>query len=257
MHVWPIKMRWGTGDNYAYVIADYPGTNEAVIIDPAEPNDCFRPLDQLIAKHSLKLIAGINTHHHYDHSGGNKDFKAKFPNLPLIGGKDSPLVEKVPSHGEKFKIGNLEVTALHTPCHTQDSICYYVEDKKKDERAVFTGDTLFIAGCGRFFEGTPTEMDKALNGVLASLPDDTKVYPGHEYTAGNLKFAKTILNNSSIKALDEFTKKNEVTTGAFTIGQEKKHNPFMMLEDSEVKSKLGLDDRKQIMAQLRELKNKM
>lgn len=113
--------------------------------------------------------------------------------VPIIGGKDCSKVSKTPSHGETFTIGDgIKVKALHTPCHTQDSICYLFEDGS--ERAVFTGDTLFIggqnilycreacflltpaSGCGRFFEGTPEEMDKALNQTLASLPDDTKVF---------------------------------------------------------------------------------
>lgn len=82
---------------------------------------------------------------------------------------------KTPSHGETFTIGDsIKVKALHTPCHTQDSICYLFEDGS--DKAVFTGDTLFIGGCGRFFEGTPEEMHKALNETLAALPDDTKVY---------------------------------------------------------------------------------
>ena len=110
-------------------------------------------------------------------------------------------------HNDKFKIGSLDVTALHTPCHTQDHICYFVEDKAKDQRYVFTGyasstqtffslpkmpgtdgqaglvsDTLFISGCGRFFEGTGQEMDLALNTRLAALPHDTIVACGHEYT---------------------------------------------------------------------------
>jgi hypothetical protein len=111
----------------------------------------------------------------------------RFP-VPIIGGKDCPSVTETPAHGAVFNLcQNLKVTALHTPCHTEDSICFFVEDG--DERVVFTGDTLFHGGmlsgwtttakpkgCGRFFEGSPEKMDKALNEVLGSLPDDTKVY---------------------------------------------------------------------------------
>jgi hydroxyacylglutathione hydrolase len=136
-----------------------------------------------------------------------------------MGGRDCEHVKEIPSHQSKFKIGSISVTALHTPCHTQDHICYYMEDG--EDRVVFTGDTLFIGGCGRFFEGTPKEMHKALNETLANLPDDTKVYPGHEYTKGNVKFAKTVLNNDAINALDEYTQANKETQGKFTIGDEK------------------------------------
>jgi len=111
------------------------------------------------------------------------------------------------------------VTALHTPCHTQDSISFFFEDGA--DKAVFTGDTLFIGGCGRFFEGDAKQMHKALNETLAALPNDTKVYPGHEYTKGNVRFAKKVLNNDAIKKLDDFSQANKETQGKFTIGDEK------------------------------------
>jgi hydroxyacylglutathione hydrolase len=116
----------------------------------------------------------------------------------VIGGKDCKKVTRTPKHGETFNIGSIAVEALHTPCHTQDSICWFMQDG--DERAVFTGDTLFhggryillspaskqvlliqrfsfcsVPGCGKFFEGTGEEMHKALNVTLASLPDDTRL----------------------------------------------------------------------------------
>lgn len=96
--------------------------------------------------------------------------------IPIIGGRDCAKVTRTPEHNSTFTLGSITIRALHTPCHTQDSICYLFEDG--EDRAVFTGDTLFIGGCGRFFEGTPKEMHKALNEVLAGLPDDTKVYVG-------------------------------------------------------------------------------
>lgn len=129
-------------------------------------------------------------------------------------------MSETPAHKSQFTIGeSIKVTALHTPCHTQDSICFYFEDGA--DRAVFTGDTLFIGGCGRFFEGNATEMHKALNEVLAALPDDTKVYPGHEYTKGNVRFAKKVLDNEAIRKLDEYSQANKETQGKFTIGDEK------------------------------------
>ncbi|ANB11846.1 hydroxyacylglutathione hydrolase GLO2 [Sugiyamaella lignohabitans] len=100
-------------------------------------------------------------------------------------------------------------------------------------------------------------MVTALVSVLGSLPDDTKVYPGHEYTASNLKFVKTVLNNEAVSKLDKFTAQNEQTTGAFTIGDEKQYNPFMMVDSPVIKKAVGLDDRVDVMHKLRELKNKM
>lgn len=90
------------------------------------------------------------------------------------------------------------------------------------QKVVFTGDTLFIGGCGRFFEGNAQEMNKALNEVLAALPDDTKVYPGHEYTKGNVKFAKKVLgSDDAVRRLDEYSMENKETQGKFTMGDEK------------------------------------
>ncbi|CAH2352995.1 hydroxyacylglutathione hydrolase, cytoplasmic isozyme [[Candida] railenensis] len=254
MHIKSIPMRWGTGDNYAYLLIDTP-TKHAWLIDPAEPEEVSSYLDQIKNDYELKAI--VNTHHHYDHAGGNKSFHKKFPDLPVIGGKDSDLVTYTPSHEEVIDLGDrLSITALHTPCHTQDSICYYVTDSKSKERAVFTGDTLFVSGCGRFFEGTGAEMNKALNGILGKLPGDTKTYPGHEYTKSNVKFSRKVLSNDSIAELQAYVDANEKTTGVFTIADELKFNPFMRLNDPQVlKAVGGLTSESDIMDKLRELKN--
>ncbi|ODV82398.1 hydroxyacylglutathione hydrolase [Suhomyces tanzawaensis NRRL Y-17324] len=253
MQIKSIPMRWGSGDNYAYLVIDTP-TKHAWLIDAAEPEDVYKYLKE--NKPGFELKAIVNTHHHYDHSDGNKEFHKKYPDLPVVAGKDSPLVSYTPSHQEVIDLGdNLSITALHTPCHTQDSICYYVEDSKTNERAVFTGDTLFVSGCGRFFEGNGEEMDRALNKVLGKLPKDTKVYPGHEYTKLNVKFSSTILKNAAIDRLVNFVKTNEFTTGEFTIGDELEHNPFMRLTDPQVLKVTGEHDRTAVMTKLRELKN--
>lgn len=181
--------------------------------------------------------------------------------MPIIAGKDSPLVTQTPAHGSKFPLGdNITITALHTPCHTQDSICYYMEDTRKNQRVVFTGDTLFIAGCGRFFEGSANEMDKALNAVLGSLPDDTVVYPGHEYTKSNVKFVETVMHPSEypdVAKLKAYVESHEKTTGVFTIKDEKAYNPFMRLTDPKIQRATGESTATEVMAALRELKNKM
>lgn len=257
MQIQSIPMRWGTGDNYAYLVTDLP-SKHSLIIDPAEPKEVLPVLGDLENKGQIELKQIVNTHHHYDHAGGNEAFKLKYPDLPVVAGKDSPLVTFTPEHKEEFSLGqNIKITALHTPCHTQDSICYYVVDESTGQRVVFTGDTLFIAGCGRFFEGNASEMDKALNNVLGSLPDDTIIYPGHEYTKSNVKFVKTVLNNKAVENLSDFVDNNEQTTGVFTIGDEKKHNPFMRLTDPEITNTIGVEEREEVMAKLRELKNKM
>ncbi|KAK9239496.1 beta-lactamase-like protein [Lipomyces kononenkoae] len=254
MHIQHIKMRWGRGDNYAYLVTD-DATKDTLIIDPAEPHEVLPVIKDLEAKGAIKLTGIVNTHHHYDHSGGNEKMSQEYPRLPIIAGFNSPGVTETPKNNASFKLGkSITITPLHTPCHTQDSICYFFEDG--DNKAVFTGDTLFICGSGRFFEGTPVEMDTALNKVLASLPDDTKVFPGHEYTKSNVKFAKSLFSNEPLSKLEKFCNENEVTTGKFTIGDEKTYNPFMMVADPAIQKAVGLEGRVEVMQKLRELKNK-
>ncbi|KAI9853574.1 MAG: Cytoplasmic glyoxalase II [Vezdaea acicularis] len=125
-----------------------------------------------------------------------------------------------------------------------------------DQRAVFTGDTLFIGGCGRFFEGTPAEMHHALNEVLAELPGDTKVYPGHEYTKTNFLFATTILPHSAaVAATRRFADQNVQTQGHFSIADEKEHNVFMRPLDPAVQKAVGVEDPVGVVGRLRELKD--
>lgn len=241
----------GTGNNYAYLVSD-DTSKEAVIIDPANPPEVLPVLKEKTTSGGLKLTKIINTHHHHDHAGGNKEVSKAF-DVPIIGGKDCDLVSETPSHKSTFNIGAIKVTALHTPCHTQDSICYFLEDG--EDKAVFTGDTLFIGGCGRFFEGTPEQMQKALNETLAALPNDTKVYPGHEYTKGNVKFAKKVLNNDAIKRLDDYSQANKETQGKFTIGDEKEHNVFMRVTDPAIQKITGKTEPIDVMGALRSMKD--
>ncbi|KAL5694808.1 hypothetical protein EMGR_002216 [Emarellia grisea] len=247
--------RTGKGNNYAYLVTDEP-TKESVIIDPANPPEVAPELDAQIKAGKIKLSAIVNTHHHWDHAGGNNEMLKHFGKLPVIGGRNCQSVTQTPAHGETFKIGErISVKALHTPCHTQDSICYYMQDG--DEKVVFTGDTLFIAGCGRFFEGNAQEMHKALNETLASLPDDTRVYPGHEYTRSNVKFCLTVSQSEPIKKLEAYANQHQQTQGKFTIGDEKLHNVFMRVNDPEIQKKTGKTDPVEVMAALREMKNAM
>lgn len=257
MHIQSIPMWVGSSNNYAYIVKDEE-TKEGVIIDPANPDEAGPPLMKAVQSGDLKLNSIVNTHHHWDHSGGNSKILGQLPEkVPVVGGKDCQAVSETPKDRAKFNIGkNIEVTPLYTPCHTQDSICWFMEDKSKDERVVFTGDTLFIGGCGRFFEGVASEMHTALNKTLAGLPDDTKVYPGHEYTKANVKFlAKVAPEDAAIQKLQKLAEDNKETQGLSTIGDEKKHNLFMRVDSEEMRKATGKEDPNDVMDALRTMKN--
>ncbi|KAI1763034.1 hydroxyacylglutathione hydrolase [Hypoxylon sp. FL1150] len=254
MHIQSIPMWTGSHDNYAYLVVD-DKSKDAFIVDPANPDEVTPVLKQAIQDGKINLTAIVNTHHHWDHAGGNDKLRSELGTrkLPIIGGKNCQSVTKTPADGEVWKLGNITVKGLYTPCHTQDSICWFLQDG--DDKAVFTGDTLFHGGCGRFFEGSAEEMHTALNETLASLPDDTKVYPGHEYTKSNAKFGVSVLPNEAIKKLESFAENNKETQGKFTIGDEKLHNVFMRVEDPEIQKATGKTNPIEVMAQLRTMKN--
>ncbi|QPG76422.1 hypothetical protein FOA43_003811 [Brettanomyces nanus] len=254
MHVTYLPMSWKSGDNYCYLLTDEE-SSQSWLIDPAYPSDI---MDYLTKKNKTEVASIVNTHHHYDHAGGNGQLLSSlYKSVPVIAGKDSPYVSYTPSDEEVIQLGkNIEITALHTPCHTQDSICYYAKDKLTDEKCVFTGDTLFTCGCGRFFEGTAEQMNTSLT-KLMSLPDETVTYPGHEYTASNAKFAKTVFgnNNKALNELEKFAKTHEFTTGSFTIKDEKAFNPFVRLTDPYVVRATGKNDPIEALAELRTMKD--
>jgi hydroxyacylglutathione hydrolase len=133
----------------------------------------------------------LTTHHHWDHAGGNDKLLKKQPGLTVYGGSDQvqAVTHVITTEDATLTFGSLTIQPYLTRGHTMEHICYYIQDG--DNRAVFTGDCLFSSGCGRFFEGTPTDMDGALT-KLKTLPGSTKVYFGHEYTVANCRFALTV-----------------------------------------------------------------
>lgn len=274
MHVKPIKMRWATGgDNYCYLLSTHD-KKQSWIIDPAETLEVLPKLG-LEEMKSIKAI--VNTHHHYDHSEGNlnllKELKTNGNDSVKIiaGSKVSPGASELPKHGQKYMLGDIEIICIRTPCHTMDSICYYVRDSQTNEHGVFTGDTLFTAGCGRFFEGTPEQMDTALNTILLKSVGEpnwglTKVYPGHEYTKGNVRFVREAVyknpgENKELDQLESFASSHSITTGNYTLADELAFNPFMRLDDPLVRKAVGDDSgslsRSVVMGKLREMKNSM
>ncbi|KAG6909847.1 hypothetical protein DXG01_015120 [Tephrocybe rancida] len=254
MRVVPVPVR---DDNYAYILIDEP-SNKAAAVDPYDVTKVTAAAKQL----GVEIVAAITTHHHFDHSGGNKEFAAEYPNATIYGGSDKvPALSKLVKDKDVFTLGdNTRIRCLATPCHTQDSICYHITDNSNSAQpgGVFTGDTLFIGGSGRFFEGTGDEMNKALK-YLGTLPDSTIVYNGHEYTAGNVSFAKSIdPSNADIARLEKLVKANKVTTGLTTIGDEKEWNVFMRLTSDAVRSATAATadtPESAIMDSLRDMKN--
>ncbi|XP_037670224.1 hydroxyacylglutathione hydrolase, mitochondrial isoform X3 [Choloepus didactylus] len=180
-------------DNYMYLITD-ESTREAAVVDPVQPQKVV----ETVKKHGVRLTTVLTTHHHWDHAGGNEKLVKLLPGLKVYGGDDriGALTHKV-THLSTLQVGSLIIKCLSTPCHTSGHICYFVSKPGSSEApAVFTGDTLFVAGCGKFYEGTADEMHKALLEILGRLPPDTKVYCGHEYTINNLKFARHVEPNN-------------------------------------------------------------
>lgn len=243
-------------DNYMYLLVD-EATKEAAAVDPVEPQKVVDAVKQL----GLNLSTILTTHHHWDHAGGNSQMTELFKGLRVIGGDDRiPAMNQKVVHGDEVKMGEITIKCLATPCHTGGHICYFASSPKDPEGpAVFTGDTLFVAGCGKFFEGTADQMHSALIQKLSSLPDNTRVYCGHEYTVGNLKFALHVEpSNEDILAKVEWsgTKRqtNEPTVPS-TILDEKKYNPFMRVHEPSVQRHAATSDPVATMAFLRREKD--
>ncbi|CAM9718723.1 unnamed protein product, partial [Chrysoparadoxa australica] len=176
-------------DNYAYIMVDR-GTGKAACVDPAEPEKTLAAA----AENSVELSALLCTHKHWDHSGGNTGMKKALPALDVVGSaseEDVPAMTIALQDQGTYNLGGLTVRALHTPCHTRGHVMFYVTGPE-GAPLLFSGDTLFIGGCGRFFEGSAEEMRHALMDVAASLPLDTGVFCGHEYTVSNLMFALSV-----------------------------------------------------------------
>ena len=237
-------------DNYSYLIHEEK-TNTVAIIDPSE----FDPCDELIKKKYKKLDYILNTHHHYDHVGGNKMLKTKYNSIVLgfDGDKDRiPCIDKFLKDNQNFKIGNLNILVIFIPGHTKGHIAFYLEK----EKIVFTGDTLFSLGCGKIFEGTYKQMFNSLN-KLKNLPAATKVYSGHEYTKKNLDFCLTYdPNNEFLKKKAEWINSNNITMPS-SIGEELKTNIFLRCEEQSIKDALNLKNSsdQEIFVKLRDLKD--
>ena len=222
-------------DNYSYVIID-ESNNDACVIDPSEA----KPIINFINNNKINLKYILNTHHHYDHVGGNVELKKKY-NSTVVGfegdKKRIPEIDILVKDSQVWKSNNFEAKIIHIPGHTTGHIGYYF----KNEKIIFSGDTLFSLGCGKIFEGTYNQMYESLC-KFKNLPLDTKIYCGHEYTLQNSKFCieHDPLNQNLINKILEIKKKinNGIPTLPTTLEDELKCNIFLRANNVKNFSKL-------------------
>ena len=241
-------------DNYSYVIIDEKN-KKTCVIDPGEP----KPIINFVEKNNLKLNYILNTHHHFDHVGGNIELKKKY-NAKVIGfegdKKRIPGIDIILKDKEVWKENRFEAQILHIPGHTLGHICYHFYNNDN----LFTGDTLFSLGCGRIFEGTHEQMLNSLN-IIKKLPRDTMIYCGHEYTYKNAEFCmKYDLDNIDLKKKFEKIKKlrsKNLPTIPTSLEDELKLNIFLKCDQNGLKSKLNMKNQEdfKVFKKVRDLKD--
>ena len=220
-------------DNYAYLIQNGDLT---AVIDPAEAE----PVAAVLRSRGAKLTHILNTHHHWDHSGGNRELKAA-TGAEVVGPEQDrrriPAIDTGVDQEHGWQLGDLKVQVLEVPAHTRGAVAYVIGG------AVFTGDTMFVMGCGRLFEGS-AEMMMASLAKIAALPDDTALYCGHEYTLANARFAVSLEPGNTalqarLKAVAALRAEGKFTVPS-TIGLEKATNPFLRTHSPEIRANIGL-----------------
>ena len=240
-------------DNYSFVIQDTE-TNTIAVVDPSE----FKPINNFIEKKFKKIDYIFNTHHHFDHTGGNLDLKKKY-DCKIIGSKKDenriPGIDIKLSNNENFKLGSLDFKIFFVPGHTSGHICFY----SKNEKVIFTGDTLFSLGCGRVFEGTHLEMLRSLN-LIKKLPTNTKIYCGHEYTQKNLDFCIKYETNNKLEEKKKWIISRlhqKQPTIPVTVKEELDTNIFLRCNNSRVKKSLHMENATdlEVFKKLRDLKD--
>ncbi len=247
-------------DNYAYLLVCRE-TKEAAIVDVSEAGPVLAAIDQgagtqdsrrdlsALLTHNredVRIMAILSTHHHQDHVGGNEEVRSRL-GIDRVYGHASdrgriPGQTQYLQEDDSFEIGRLTVRALHVPGHTRGAVAYLVTHPQHDP-VVFTGDTLFVGGCGRLFEGDPPMMQASLQ-KLAALVPSTRVYCGHEYTESNLRFAAHVEpSNGAIETARAraatLRKEGRATVGS-TIADELTYNPFLRTDLAEIRTTLGI-----------------
>jgi len=242
-------------DNYGVLLHD-PESGATAAIDAPEAG----PVEAALKTKGWRLTDILVTHHHADHTGGIPELKANHRCrvvAPHAEAARIPLVDETVRENDKVRVGGLEANVIETPGHTAGHISYVFPADK----LAFVGDTLFSIGCGRVIEGTPEMMWQSLL-KLRGLPDDTRIYCGHEYTVANVRFARTIEPaNAALAAREKEVEKlvaAHAPTIPSTLGEEKAANPFLRADVPEVAESLGLAGKPawQVFAEIRERKNR-
>ena len=242
-------------DNFGVLLHD-PATGATAAIDAPEA----APVEAALKATGWRLTDILVTHHHADHTGGIAELKAHHHCRVVAPHGEAariPLVDETVRENDKVRVGGLEGRVIETPGHTAGHISYVFPADK----LAFVGDTLFSIGCGRVIEGTPEMMWQSLL-KLRGLPDDTRIYCGHEYTKANIRFAKSIESgNPALNAREQEVEKllaaNKPTIPS-TLGEEKAANPFLRADAPEVAKSVGLAGQPawKVFAEIRERKNK-
>ena len=245
-------------DNFAYLLI-CTKTQQAAVVDPSEAI----PVINEIESQGVQLTTILNTHHHWDHVGGNQDLNAKYPQLFIFGHELDrgriPGQTEFLKKGDEIHFGEQRGTFLYNPGHTSGALTYVFG------KTAFTGDTLFAAGCGRLFEGTPSQMYDSLNIQIGGLTDDTELYFGHEYTEANLRFALSVESGNvelhkKIKRVSALRSSGKFSTPTI-LSEERLTNPFMRCNSAEIQAYIKSKEahhnlaEQEVFRTLRELKN--
>ena len=225
-------------DNYIYLLRNKE-KNITSVIDPGES----KPVINFLNDKGWKLDQIINTHHHHDHIGGNSELLNIYKSKLIAPSYDKERIlnaDIYASDNEEISIAGINTKVIFTPGHTLGHICLYMEE----EKCLFSGDTLFYLGCGRVFEGTMKQMWQSLL-KLRSLPDETMVYCGHEYTMSNANFCNYIdPNNKLLKKVYPKIKENSeksLPSIPFKLGMDKQTNPFLRADQLEFLKSINME----------------
>lgn len=226
-------------DNYIWCLAD-SRDGKALVVDPGDA----RPVIDYLNQHGLTLDTILVTHHHPDHVGGIRQLTQSLGDVRIVAPANSPFkaASETVTTGDSLSWHELTFQVMEVPGHTLDHIAYYSPTPVNGGPVLFCGDTLFVCGCGRLFEGSPAQMRHSLE-TLRQLPDDTGVYCAHEYTLANLKYARHLLPDdeglAAFEAECEQLRAQHQATVPGLLGREKRLNPFLRWDDPEVIAAAG------------------